>query len=88
MSYDIVRKVLKDKSRYRETKLKEILYWDLTKTSEISYTCKWTIVWQITLVILFELPNNCYRVTDYSGEIVDMTEDEIIRYGNRGYSKW
>lgn len=32
------------------------------------------------IVILFELPNNCYRVTNYTGEIVDMHEQEMIKY--------
>lgn len=32
------------------------------------------------IVILFELVDNCYRVTNYTGEIVDMQESEVIRY--------
>lgn len=34
------------------------------------------------LIILFELVNNCYRVTNYMGEIVDIEEQEAIRYAN------
>lgn len=32
------------------------------------------------LVILFELVNNCYRVANYLGEVVDITEQEAIKY--------
>ena len=32
------------------------------------------------LIILFELVNNCYRVSNYLGEVVDITEQEAIKY--------
>lgn len=83
VSYDIVRKVLKDKKADIENiKLEgNTILGSNGKLQRYPVLVNGQLYGRSPLVILFELPNNCYRVTDYSGEIVDMTEDEIIRYG-------